>query len=242
MSASKTPETDAVAFAGPYIAVMGEAQSYELVEANFARKLETERDEAKAELLASQARELALREALRRAFILISTEFTFRRHSDVWRCVNGIAIHDEVKEALSAPPPDVVTKEKHISDDKKRSAFLRSQLAEAKRLLEMVAGHRIMEACWRSKVQELEDELSEHMEPPVKDSLTPGETFEAHGRTWTRHTPGDAMPCGSEEIIVPLFRNKKTGQPERAENYLWGKLVSTGYQIIGWCYAEKEEG
>ncbi len=49
-----TPRTDAKALAGPYIAVQGEVNSQELVDANFARTLELEVAELSERLIERQ--------------------------------------------------------------------------------------------------------------------------------------------------------------------------------------------
>jgi hypothetical protein len=61
-------------------------------------------------------------------------------------------------------------------------------------------------------------------------------TFEAHGFTWTRHKPGEPMPCNGETTVNWLTRHEEAGEPykhraEKASNLAWGVPV-------GWRYAE----
>lgn len=65
------------------------------------------------------------------------------------------------------------------------------------------------------------------------------ETFEAHGKTWTRHKPEDAMPCDGEKLVTCLFADGdewKTKIPAREVR--WSKDDSAG-DIIGWRYADE---
>jgi len=64
-------------------------------------------------------------------------------------------------------------------------------------------------------------------------------TFEAHGKTWTKHTPGDAMPCAREAIIQCLFADGNVWYADApAQQFRWSKLDSIA-DIIGWRYADK---
>jgi uncharacterized protein YodC (DUF2158 family) len=62
-------------------------------------------------------------------------------------------------------------------------------------------------------------------------------TFEAHGKTWTRHTPGDPMPCDGEAVIQYLMRDN-AWSTEPAGKLRWCKKDNIG-DIIGWRYADK---
>lgn len=83
--------------------------------------------------------------------------------------------------------------------------------------------------------------------PPENYRIKPEpETFEAHGKVWTRHTPEDPMPCDGKAKIQILHRvdgyaNKTTYE---AKSLFWGKGVESshgGYSgdIIGWRYADE---
>lgn len=63
-------------------------------------------------------------------------------------------------------------------------------------------------------------------------------TFEVHGHTWTRHTPGDPMPCASTAKIAILDYSGCIYQ-----GYLAGVCESEGWwsaeynvPIVGWHY------
>ena len=67
-------------------------------------------------------------------------------------------------------------------------------------------------------------------------------TFQLHGLTWTRHTPGDPMPCDGDTLIF-VVRESAAGYhpiPLTAGSYNWGKTdVGEYVDIVGWQYAEK---
>ena len=64
-------------------------------------------------------------------------------------------------------------------------------------------------------------------------------TFEAHGKTWTRHKPGDPMPCDGEAIVDILLRGNTLGSTLKAKNCYWDTNLASYAQIIGWRYADK---
>lgn len=72
---------------------------------------------------------------------------------------------------------------------------------------------------------------------PVKSEP---ETFDAHGKTWTRHTPGDPMPCGKDSIVTVLYDPDEefigSGCPAHCFNWL---NTSGMTPIIGWRYADQ---
>ena len=79
--------------------------------------------------------------------------------------------------------------------------------------------------------------------PPECYRIKPeSETFEAHGKTWTRHNPGDAMPCGGDAMVEVLTRRELNGAYEYsdqlAERWYWSNSDSGG-DIIGWRYADE---
>lgn len=64
-------------------------------------------------------------------------------------------------------------------------------------------------------------------------------TFEAHGKTWTRHRPSDPMPCDGEAEVDILLRDNTLGSALKAKNRWWDTNLSSSAQIIGWRYADK---
>jgi uncharacterized protein YodC (DUF2158 family) len=73
-------------------------------------------------------------------------------------------------------------------------------------------------------------------EPPKAQPAT----FEAHGKTWTRHTPGDPCPCDPEAMIEWLTLSEARGAPYcastmQAKHFFSGKEP----EIAGWRYADE---
>jgi uncharacterized protein YodC (DUF2158 family) len=66
------------------------------------------------------------------------------------------------------------------------------------------------------------------------------ETFEAHGKTWTRHTPGDPMPCdGERKVYILTSKAGESKGPSKAFMYAWtAKEGEWWREIIGWRYAD----
>lgn len=86
-----------------------------------------------------------------------------------------------------------------------------------------------------------------HTQPPVNPVnqvnpvQTAPETFEAHGHTWTRHTPGDPCPVSPDTLVYVLTSRQgpTDGVPVPAERIGWA-VTNNGYgrgEIIGWRYA-----
>lgn len=63
------------------------------------------------------------------------------------------------------------------------------------------------------------------------------ETFEAHGKIWTKHKPGDPMPCDGFSAVMALLGDG-TFCTQQAEDWNWDNRDST-FDIIGWRYADK---
>lgn len=64
-------------------------------------------------------------------------------------------------------------------------------------------------------------------------------TFEAHGHTWFRHTPGDTMPCRGDAWVYTLlsdFTVGALGSRYIANTASWN-CTSEYNAIIGWRYA-----
>lgn len=71
------------------------------------------------------------------------------------------------------------------------------------------------------------------------------ETFEAHGKTWIRHTPGDAMPCSNVRVDY-LMRGRggvtiPSSKPEFVIDIDWtADKDFESSEIIGWRYADEQ--
>lgn len=61
-------------------------------------------------------------------------------------------------------------------------------------------------------------------------------TFEARGKEWTRHTPGDPTPCDGEAVLDIIYRDQSVNTSWEAENIDW----NFG-DMIGWRYAEQPQ-
>jgi len=67
-------------------------------------------------------------------------------------------------------------------------------------------------------------------------------TFTAHGKEWTRHMPGDPMPCDGEARICILDNN---GNPsnERGDLYFPRTAsINVWDRTSAWCYADEPSG
>ena len=62
------------------------------------------------------------------------------------------------------------------------------------------------------------------------------ETFEAHGKTWTRHNKGDVIPCAGDAIVELIEEKELTGEyaqyVDRADTFFW-------LPVVGWRYADE---
>lgn len=65
-------------------------------------------------------------------------------------------------------------------------------------------------------------------------------TFQAHGKTWFRHTPGDEMPVGPDVEVCVLLRQDLTitlpgtNTAVPAGTLIWGAHKIAGWEIIGY--------
>lgn len=66
------------------------------------------------------------------------------------------------------------------------------------------------------------------------------ETFEAHGKTWTRHKAGDAMPCDGEAMVEVVLGHAYPGKIGPAKLRFWDTRPSILYQITGWRFADEQ--
>ena len=68
------------------------------------------------------------------------------------------------------------------------------------------------------------------------------ETFEAHGLTWFKHTPGDPMPCDGTSAINCLFGGRSSNDDptelHTAGERHWGVENRRCYPIVAWRYAD----
>lgn len=87
-----------------------------------------------------------------------------------------------------------------------------------------------------------------HTQPPVNPVSqvnpvqTAPETFESHGHTWTRHTPGDPCPVPYYTLVYVLtsLGGPSQGSPSQASNCGWkikNRPHTSWGEIIGWRYA-----
>lgn len=65
-------------------------------------------------------------------------------------------------------------------------------------------------------------------------------TFEAHGKTWTKHKAGDPMPCDGKRRVELLLGDMCLGKVGEAKLALWNESPSKTNQIIGWRYADEQ--
>jgi len=68
--------------------------------------------------------------------------------------------------------------------------------------------------------------------------MTP-ETFEAHGKTWTPHTPGDPMPCEPGLSVEVITRKESKGSSYfdlilPANEWDWDTNICAECEIVGW--------
>jgi len=70
--------------------------------------------------------------------------------------------------------------------------------------------------------------------PPEEYRIKPDtDTFEAHGKTWTRHTLGTTPDIDGNALVIILSENNHTLNPLKAKDWNW-----EGGSIIGWRYAD----
>lgn len=69
---------------------------------------------------------------------------------------------------------------------------------------------------------------------------TESPTFEAHGHTWFRHTPGDPMPCEKcAKVYVVMANGVPEEYPYDAAGWAWSTSPQENRRIIGWRYANQ---
>jgi hypothetical protein len=67
-------------------------------------------------------------------------------------------------------------------------------------------------------------------------------TFEAHGHTWFRHTPGDPCPVNEGKYLFILCQDQECFSPTKriiANCVKWSHCTSVGFNVIGWRYADQ---
>jgi len=89
-----------------------------------------------------------------------------------------------------------------------------------------------------SRIAELE-ETKECVVSDLEDSKPATETFEAYGKVWRHHTPGDPMPCEANAKIYVILNDEpeSAGDPPiRGDQIEWDNQGAG--DIIGWRYAD----
>lgn len=68
------------------------------------------------------------------------------------------------------------------------------------------------------------------------------QTFEAHGKTWTKHETGSGYPCNGEKRVFVCFEDGTDcgNQPGAVEWWEWD-YPAVGEKIIGWRYADESK-
>lgn len=74
---------------------------------------------------------------------------------------------------------------------------------------------------------------------------TPKKTFQAHGKEWYPHTPGDPMPCDGEAFVeclqqFEMDRNETFPIQFAASEWAWSDTHRIT-KIIGWRYADSPQ-
>jgi len=98
----------------------------------------------------------------------------------------------------------------------------------------------------KSLLLDLLDSYEQHATQPV-NKVTPvnpvptPETFEAHGHTWTRHTPGDLCPIAPDALVFVLWLSDMVTDCSDviavACDFDWSTRPAPDEQIIGWRHA-----
>lgn len=78
--------------------------------------------------------------------------------------------------------------------------------------------------------------LDPEYKPSTKLAEKP-ETFEAHGKIWTKHKPGDPMPCDGSSAVMALLGDG-TYSTQLAEDWAWNNHYSK-FDIVGWRYSDE---
>lgn len=79
---------------------------------------------------------------------------------------------------------------------------------------------------------------------PVYPPKAEPETFEAHGKTWTRHKPGDPCPVHADAVVYVLTSKKSEASESAARYCAWQYTEKDNAWwgvIIGWRYADESE-
>ena len=69
-------------------------------------------------------------------------------------------------------------------------------------------------------------------------------TFESHGLVWTRHKPGDPIPCNPEDMINYIMQDELNSSYNKqsipAGVVRWDVGVCVQARVVGWRYADKK--
>jgi len=96
-------------------------------------------------------------------------------------------------------------------------------------------------AAWKAgRAAMLAEQVNHEVVMPHPDSAKPQpETFEAHGLTWIKHTPGDPMPCDGDAMLHYVMRCAASQRPSPAHDIDWKTCAySPKTEVIGWRYAD----
>jgi len=64
-------------------------------------------------------------------------------------------------------------------------------------------------------------------------------TFTAHGKTWTKHTPGDAMPCDGEAMIEIILPDGGITDVTGSKLFARSARINMWDSVGGWRYADQ---
>lgn len=91
------------------------------------------------------------------------------------------------------------------------------------------------------ELQNITYALNQIIKEQNKEYIEATKTFESHGLVWTRHKPGDPMPCKDDDKVCVIYDKDDmfNGGYIEAECFDW--LNSSGLTpITGWRYADKK--
>jgi hypothetical protein len=81
----------------------------------------------------------------------------------------------------------------------------------------------------------------DELEPQTEWQALQAPTFEAHGFTWTKHVPGDPMPCDRDALVHCYVKENgglEVSSPGTGKTWWWTD-EGDETDIIGWRFAEE---
>jgi len=78
----------------------------------------------------------------------------------------------------------------------------------------------------------------ESHEPGSDKSFPPVRTFEAHGKVWIEHVPGNPGPVDGESLIFVISKDEKPSLYTMAANVFRWSRINSHTDLIGWRYAD----